>query len=166
LDRPKFSHGDREKLIGGARNRRQLACREHEDGYPVQHGEEARRCARLLTGERRRSKSEMAEADPSALTSPRFAFSNRGVPPISRAIFKFTGPIWRRIYPSLSLHGTQGPLTCPSRSWVQTSSIRQLLTGELHVDRDGIGTGEPLSLGVIRNTLPACSGSTCSFIWP
>jgi hypothetical protein len=43
----------------------------------------------------------MAEADPSALTSPRFVFSNRGVPAISRSIFNFAGPIWRCVYPGL-----------------------------------------------------------------
>jgi len=42
LGRPKFSNVDRDKPRRSARNRRQLACREHEDADPLQHGEEAR----------------------------------------------------------------------------------------------------------------------------
>ena len=43
--------------------------------------------------ERWQSKSQMADADPSALASPRFAFSDQGVPAISRPGFNLGGPI-------------------------------------------------------------------------
>ena len=34
LGKPNFGDGERDKLIGWARNRQQLACREHEDTDP------------------------------------------------------------------------------------------------------------------------------------
>src|SRR5260370_21933504 len=62
-----------------------------------------------LRRRQKRSISQMAEADPSAIVSPRFAFSDRGAPGDFNVGFRFAGPIWRRVYsPSLGLHGSVG----------------------------------------------------------